>query len=78
MVTVIRKMVMIAQRLVMMVVFINLSTSVRNKYVDELSTYYATGVGKLESFEVKKEVKVWSFFIFLPQPSGRGPWSRLE
>ena len=25
--------------------------------MDELSTYYATGVGKLESFEVKKEVK---------------------
>ena len=58
MVTVIRKMVMIAQRLAMMVVFfINLAASVRNKYVDELSTYYATGVGKLESFEVKKEVK---------------------
>ena len=29
-----------------------LLTSVRDKYVDELSTYYAIGVGKLESFEV--------------------------
>ena len=27
--------------------------SVRDKYVDELSTYYATGVGKLETFEVR-------------------------
>ena len=26
--------------------------SVRDKYVEELSTYYATGVGKLETFEV--------------------------
>ena len=55
MVTVIRKMVMITQIIAMMVFFINLATSVRNKYVDELSTYYATGVGKLESFEVKKK-----------------------
>jgi len=38
------------------------SASVRDKYVDELSTYYAIGVGKLESFE----------------RSGLGPWSRLE
>merc|ERR1719331_1594519 len=38
------------------------SASVRDKYVEELSTYYATGVGKLETFEL----------------SGRGPWSRLE
>ena len=27
--------------------------SVRDKYVEELSTYYATGVGKLETFEVR-------------------------
>ena len=27
--------------------------SVRDKYVEELSTYYAIGVGKLESFEVQ-------------------------
>jgi len=38
------------------------SASVRDKYVEELSTYYATGVGKLDTYEL----------------SGRGPWSRLE
>ena len=41
-----------------------MATSVRNKYVDELSTYYATGVGKLESFEVKKRSKKIFFIQF--------------
>ena len=38
-----------------------LLTSVRDKYVDELSTYYAIGVGKLESFEV--DIFVLSRFL---------------
>ena len=38
--------------MVMVDVVMILLTSVRDKYVDELSTYYAIGVGKLESFEV--------------------------
>ena len=41
-----------------------LLTSVRDKYVDELSTYYAIGVGKLESFEVSIFV-LSRFFLLL-------------
>ena len=40
-----------------------LLTSVRDKYVDELSIYYAIGVGKLESFEV--DIFVLSIFFWL-------------
>ena len=38
--------------------FDQLILSVRDKYVDELSTYYATGVGKLETFEVNIRVNI--------------------